>query len=81
MSDETVDDTAGTTETDYRWRWLSTIWALAYGLGFPAWALSVGADIGTGLMSAFVLAWGATVVYVVGPENVRAWRDLRGGAP
>jgi hypothetical protein len=74
-----VDETtAGTTETDYRWRWLSTIWALAYGLGFPAWALFAGGDVGATLLGALVLAWGSTVVYIVGPENVRAWRELRG---
>ena len=74
-----VDDGAVTTETDYRWRWLSTIWVLVYGLGFPTWALSVGVDVGAGLLSALILAWGGTVVYVIGPENVRAFRELRGG--
>ena len=74
-----VDETVGTTEADYRWRWLSTIWALAYGLGFPAWALVVGVDVGAALLSALILAWGGTVVYVIGPENVRAWQELRGG--
>jgi len=73
------DEGAGTTETDYRWRWLSTIWALVYGLGFPAWVLTTGADVGAAVLSALLLAWGSTVVYIVGPENVRAWHDLRGG--
>jgi len=73
------EETAGTTEADYRWRWLSTIWALAYGLGFPVWALVVGVDVGAALLSALILAWGGTVVYVIGPENVRAWQELRGG--
>ncbi|GAA0539694.1 hypothetical protein GCM10008994_13500 [Halorubrum ejinorense] len=74
-----VDDGAVTTETDYRWRWLSTIWVLVYGLGFPAWALTVGTDVGAALLSALILAWGGTVVYVIGPENVRAFRELRSG--
>jgi hypothetical protein len=73
-----TDNGAVTTETDYRWRWLSTIWVLVYGLGFPAWALAVGVDVGATLLSALILAWGGTVVYVIGPENVRAFRDLRG---
>jgi len=74
-----VDDGAVTTETDYRWRWLSTIWVLVYGLGFPAWVLALGVDVGAGVLSALILAWGGTVVYVIGPENVRAFRELRGG--
>jgi len=69
----------GTTETDYRWRWLSTIWALVYGLGFPTWVLVDGVGVDGVLLAAFTVGWGATVIYVVGPENVRAWRDLRGG--
>ena len=73
-----VDEGGGTTETDYRWRWLSTIWALAYGLCFPAWALFAGADVNVAVLGALILAWGGTVVYVIGPENVRAWRELRG---
>ena len=73
-----VDDGAVTTEADYRWRWLSTIWVFVYGLGFPSWALAVGVDVGAALLSALILAWGGTVVYVIGPENVRAWRELRG---
>ncbi|MFC5278646.1 hypothetical protein ACFPM1_07745 [Halorubrum rubrum] len=83
MSDEPTNDgdesAAGTTEADYRWRWLSTIYAFAYGLGLPAWILTKGtADIGAVWSSALLLAWGSTVVYIVGPENVRAWQDLRG---
>jgi hypothetical protein len=73
-----VDQDGGTTETDYRWRWLSTIWALAYGLGFPAWVLFAGVDVNVAVLGALILAWGGTVVYVIGPENVRAWRELRG---
>ncbi|CAL92479.1 hypothetical protein BJ1_gp57 [Halorubrum virus BJ1] len=74
-----VDDGAVTTESDYRWRWLSTIYALAYGLGVPAWVLYHGtADVGAVWSSALALAWGSVVVYIVGPENVRAWRELRG---
>mgnify|MGYP006934457981 FL=1 len=75
-----ADDGAVTTETDYRWRWLSTIWVLVYGLGFPAWALALGVDLGAGVLSALILAWGGTVVYVIGPENVRAFRELRGSS-
>ena len=74
-----VDGDGGTTEADYRWRWLSTIYALAYGLGVPAWVLTQGtADIGAVWSSALALAWGSVVVYIVGPENVRAWQELRG---
>ena len=74
-----VDETAGTTEADYRWRWLSTIYALVYGLGVPAWVLTQGIDdVGAVWSSALALAWGSVVVYIVGPENVRAWQELRG---
>jgi len=75
-----TDNGAVTTETDYRWRWLSTIWVLVYGLGFPVWALALGVDLGAGVLSALILAWGGTVVYVIGPENVRAFRELRGSS-
>jgi len=76
--DDVDEETAGTTKTDYRWRWLSTIWALAYGLGFPLWVLVVGTDVNVAVLGALILAWGGTVVYVIGPENVRAWHELRG---
>lgn len=79
-AEDDVDDTAGTTEADYRWRWLSTIYALAYGLGVPAVVLFKGtADIGAVWSSALALQWGAVAVYIIGPENVRAWQELRGG--
>ena len=86
MSDTTetegdVDETtAGTTEADYRWKWLSTIYAFVYGLGLPAVIFTKGtADIGAVWTSALLIAWGSTVVYIVGPENVRAWQELRSG--
>lgn len=75
----TDDETAGTTETDYRWRWLSTLWALVYGVGFPAWVATLGIETHSVVLAALVTAWGATVVYIVGPENVRAWHELRTG--
>jgi len=76
-----VDGDGGTTEADYRWRWLSTIWALVYGLGVPAWLLTKGmGDVGAIWSPALALAWGSVVVYIVGPENVRAWQELRGGS-
>lgn len=76
-----VDDAAGTTQTDYRWRWLSTIYALVYGLGTPAWVLTQRTgDVGAVWSSAVALAWGSVAVYIVGPENVRAWQELRGGS-
>jgi hypothetical protein len=80
-SESDVDEeTAGTTETDYRWKWLSTIYALVYGLGVPAWVLTHGtADIGAVWSSALALQWGAVAVYIIGPENVRAWKELRSG--
>ena len=54
--------------------------ALAYGLGVPAWVLTQGmGDVGAVWSSALALAWGSVVVYIVGPENVRAWQELRGG--
>ena len=75
-----VDEDGGTTEADYRWKWLSTIYALVYGLGVPAWVLTQGMDdVGAVWSSALALAWGSVVVYIVGPENVRAWQELRGG--
>ncbi len=79
---ETADDTTdgtGTTEADYRWRWLSTIWALVYGFGYPAVLATVGLDVSEVVMLALVTAWGGTVVYIIGPENVKAWKELRGG--
>lgn len=85
MSDESdesgdIDEsTAGTTETDYRWRWLSTLWALGYGFGFPAWVLATSVDVGAAVLGSLLLAWGSTVVYIVGPENVKAWQELRAG--
>ncbi len=81
---ETADDTTdgtGTTEADYRWRWLSTIWALVYGFGYPAVLATVGLDVSEVVMLALVTAWGGTVVYSYragereGVERVtRRWR-------
>ena len=80
-STDDVDEDGGTTEADYRWKWLSTIYAFAYGLGLPAVIFTRGTgDIGAVWTSALLLAWGSTVVYIVGPENVRAWQELRGGS-
>lgn len=71
----------GTTDSDYRWRFLSTLWALGYGFGFPAVLASPYAfDAPGSVHAALTLAWGATVVYVIGPENVEAWKSLRGGS-
>lgn len=78
--DDTAEDAAvGTTDSDYRWRWLSSIWALVYGLGFPAWVGTHGLETHSVVLAALVLAWGGTVVYIVGPENVKAWHELRTG--
>jgi hypothetical protein len=70
----------GTTDADYRWHYLSTLWSIIYGLGFPA-ALGYGLfeNIPSSAMAALIIAWGGTVVYIVGPENVKAWQSLRGG--
>jgi hypothetical protein len=72
---------SGTTDEDYRASWLSTVFTLAYGLGFPvavfasAW-WGLGLPPGT-LMGVLVLAWLGCVVYIVGPENIRAAKSLR----
>jgi hypothetical protein len=75
-------DKAVTTESDYRWKGLSTIFALLYGIGFPAWAVLLplyGEPYPPGtLMGVLVLAWGGTVVYIIGPENVKAFKNLKG---
>jgi 4-hydroxybenzoate polyprenyltransferase len=72
---------SGTTNEDYRWRWLATTWALGYGFGYPAWMAAVAASPieyppGT-LQGAFVTAWLATVVYVIGPENIKAVKEMK----
>lgn len=72
------EDSSGTTESDYRWQWLSTIWSVAFGLGFPAVVLAADASVSAPVMASFLLAWGGTVVYIIGPENVKAWRQLKG---
>lgn len=76
MSDE------GTTNEDYRWKKLSTIIVLGYGLGFPVWVMgstiahySLSLD-GT-LMSVLVLVWLACIIYAIGPENLKAAKELR----
>lgn len=80
MPDDT--DNGGTTDDDYRWKWLSTIYVFAYGLAFPAWVFGstlygYGLGIDGSLMGIMVLAWLACIVYVVGPETVDAAKSLR----
>lgn len=85
MTDDEPETTnGGTTEQDYRWKWLSTLYVLGYGLGFPAWLLgsalfdySITLD-GT-VLGVMVLVWLACVIYVIGPENVKAAQQIRGG--
>lgn len=81
MSDEAESDGAGTTNEDYRWKGLSTLWSIVYGLGLPAYLIATqvlsAVEILPGtVLSVLLLAWGATVVYVIGPENVEAWKKL-----
>jgi len=80
-----MSDNGGTTDADYRWQWLATIWALAFGLGFPTWALILRPLLdhyppSAPIMASLLLAWGGTVGYIIGPENIKAWRDLRGSS-
>lgn len=77
MSDE------GTTNEDYRWKKLSTIIVLTFGLGFPLWIMgstiwnySLSLD-GT-LMSVLVLVWLACIIYAIGPENLKAAKEIKG---
>lgn len=79
---EDTDD-GGTTEADYRWKGLSTVMVLAYGLGFPAWLLGsaifpYAAALDGTVMSVLVLAWLGCWVYAIGPENLEAAKQLRG---
>jgi hypothetical protein len=84
MPDADAETTnAGTTDADYRWKWLSTVFVVVYGLGFPAWVAAssiAGYDIAVSgmLMSVLTLGWLGTIVYAVGPENVKAAKSLRG---
>lgn len=71
-----------TKDEDYRWKGLSTIWSIVYGFGFPAWLMFSAPEYLNssvdGTVTAFLaLAWGATVVYIIGPENVKAWKEIR----
>ena len=85
MSEKEAPDPeqVGTTNEDYRWKGLSTLWCLIYGLGFPFW-IALSNFYGWGLptwevMAPLSLAWGGTVVYIIGPENIESWKKLRGG--
>lgn len=75
-------DNGGTEESDYRWKWLSTLWSGFYGLGFPLWVfvdvpfLVPPEAVNGFLLGALLTGWGTTVVYIVGPENVKAWREF-----
>lgn len=77
------EDGSVTTNEDYRWRWLSTLWAIIFGFGFALWVFAssvFGFEYPPGtLMGVLTMAWGATVVYVIGPETVEQWKNLRGG--
>ena len=71
-----------TNNEEYRWRWLSTIIVLLYGLGFPLWVMgstiySYTIQLDGTLMSVLVLAWIACFVYAIGPENVREAKKIR----
>lgn len=73
---------SGTTHEDYRWKGLSTVWAILYGLGFPFYLVLTqlpGSDMTLlpgMILTPLFFAWGGTVVYVIGPENVDAWKAL-----
>lgn len=73
-----------TTREDYRHPYLSTVWAIGYGFGFCLFvaAYTLLPDVegpGGMLMSVFTLAWIGTVTYIIGPESIRAARELKGG--
>jgi hypothetical protein len=83
MPDNTDTTNGGTTDADYRWKWLSTVFVIVHGLGFPVWVTAssiVGYDISVGgpLLSVLALGWLGAVIYAVGPENVKAAKSLRG---
>jgi len=71
----------GTTDEDYRWRWLATVFTGGYGLGYPLITFTypfVQAPYpGAGIMAPLTLGWLACVVYIVGPENIKVAKSLR----
>lgn len=75
--------TDGTTDEDYRWRWLSTAFCLIYGLGLPSFYLVAAVmrweTPSAMVASILILVWGGTAVYIIGPENVKAFQKLRDG--
>lgn len=82
MPDDDTTDDEGTTNQEYRWKWLSTVYVLAYSLGFPAWVFGssffdYALNVDGALMGPLVLVWLACVAYVVGPETVKAAKALR----
>lgn len=79
MTGDTKTDEMGTTSTDYRWKYLSTVWALLYGLGLPAWLLMGAPDVPDYVLAAMILAWGGTVVYVIGIKRIRQWAKVAFG--
>lgn len=84
QSDEEVNGDI-TKDADYRWKWLATIWVMFYGLGFPAWVIASSvtvlpvdlAMVRWEILGALTLAWGGTVVYAIGRENVEVWADIK----
>lgn len=80
MSEDT--DNGGTTDEDYRWKWLATVFTFFYGLGFPTWVffrppLPVVQSVDGALMGLMTLVWLGCVVYIIGPETIKAAKDLR----
>lgn len=83
MSEEEPDN-GGTTDQDYRWKWLATLFTGAYGLGYPAWlagstVLEYSISLDGATMGVLTLVWLACVVYIVGPETVKTAQSIRGG--
>lgn len=73
-------DDMGTTHSDYRWKWLTTVLALFIGIGFPTVAglHAVGmVNIATVPQWAWLpitSGWAGVLVYAFGEDIKKAWK-------
>lgn len=79
-----ADPSDETTDPAWRWKYLSTMFAVIYGLGFPAWVLVVpvvvvAPTVDGAMMGVLTLVWLATAAYILGPDMLVAAQKARAG--